>query len=250
LLRTASSLALLCATAFAVAGCSGASDFTQADTYRTMVSNAGNMFATPDWVKNNRVKAKIELGPSGPVGPEELVSADGSCPPAVATAPAAAPDALSQAAASPPAAAPAATGNVGSVAGDLASASKPAATTGAAPPPERLEPEGGAGPAPLPMPGMRGGVALGMSECQVVRRAGAPTNVSIGAGAGGDRTVVITYLEGTSPGIYHFQSGRLKEVDAAPVPDKPKAKKKPATKKKKTVKQKSARQDYDRAYVQ
>jgi hypothetical protein len=74
-----------------------------------------------------------------------------------------------------------------------------------------------------------GGIALDMTECQAVRRAGTPSNVAIGAGAGGQRRVVLTYLGGTWPGIYTFTGGRLKEVDAAPEQAKPKA---PAKKRK------------------
>ena len=72
-----------------------------------------------------------------------------------------------------------------------------------------------------------------MSECDAVRRAGVPANVSIGVGDNNDRRVVLTYLSGPWPGIYTFASGRLKEISAAPVQPKPPAKPaKPAPKKK------------------
>ena len=64
----------------------------------------------------------------------------------------------------------------------------------------------------------------------MVRRAGVPANVSIGAGESNERRVVLTYLAGPWPGIYTFSSGRLKEISAAPVQPKPPAK--PAPKKK------------------
>ena len=64
-----------------------------------------------------------------------------------------------------------------------------------------------------------GGIALGMTECEVVRRAGLPDNVNIGAGEKGERKVVLTYLSGTWPGIYTFDAGRLKVIDRAPVPE-------------------------------
>jgi hypothetical protein len=54
-----------------------------------------------------------------------------------------------------------------------------------------------------------------------VRRAGQPSNVSIGAGDKGARKVVVTYLSGPWPGIYTFASGRLQEIDAAPEQPKP-----------------------------
>lgn len=75
-----------------------------------------------------------------------------------------------------------------------------------------------------------GGVALGMTECQVVRRAGQPQNVEISADAAGERATVVTYLSGTAPGIYHFTAGRLKVIDSVPQaakPEKPKKKTKP-----------------------
>jgi hypothetical protein len=77
-----------------------------------------------------------------------------------------------------------------------------------------------------------GGVALGMAECQVVRRAGAPSNVAISAAENNERKTVLTYAGGNWPGVYTFVSGRLKVIDALPEAQKPKpvAKKKPAPK--------------------
>jgi hypothetical protein len=76
-----------------------------------------------------------------------------------------------------------------------------------------------------------GGIALGMSECDVVFRAGAPTAVQIGKNPNGDRTAVLTFNSGPRPGIYHFEAGALAEVErgqTAPVPAQT-AKKKPAS---------------------
>lgn len=72
-----------------------------------------------------------------------------------------------------------------------------------------------------------GGVALGMTECQVVSHAGQPGQVDIGAYEGGERKVVLTYMSGPWPGIYTFSAGRLKVVDrvAQPEPPKPARKK-------------------------
>jgi len=81
---------------------------------------------------------------------------------------------------------------------------------------DRLQPEGGFS-ANLG----KGGIALGMTECEAVRRAGQPSNVTITAGDKGARKVVLTYLGGAFPGIYTFNSGRLQEVDAAPEQAKP-----------------------------
>jgi hypothetical protein len=65
-------------------------------------------------------------------------------------------------------------------------------------------------------------VALGMTECEVVDRAGAPSSVQVGTNPNGDRTAVITYDSGPRPGIYHFERGRLRDMDgvavAAPAP--------------------------------
>ena len=79
-----------------------------------------------------------------------------------------------------------------------------------------------------------GGLALGMSECDVVYRAGAPSSVQIGSLPNGDRTAVLTFEGGPRPGIYRFVRGGLTEMDAvAPPPAPPPvAKKKPATAKK------------------
>jgi hypothetical protein len=73
-------------------------------------------------------------------------------------------------------------------------------------------------------------VSLGMSECDVVFRAGAPSNVQIGNGPNGGRSVVLTFNGGPRPGIYHFEAGALMEIDrvqVAPAPPQT-AKKKPA----------------------
>jgi hypothetical protein len=74
-------------------------------------------------------------------------------------------------------------------------------------------------------------VALGMSECDVVFRAGQANSVQIGQNPNGDRTAVLTYNAGPRPGIYRFERGQLMEMDAvAPPPAPPKiaSKKKPS----------------------
>ena len=73
-------------------------------------------------------------------------------------------------------------------------------------------------------------VGLGMSECDVVYRAGAPANVQIAASPNGERSVVLTYNSGPRPGIYRFEAGRLMTMDRVEVAEPklaPKAKKKP-----------------------
>jgi len=76
-----------------------------------------------------------------------------------------------------------------------------------------------------------GGIALGMTECQAVQRAGTPSNVAISAGEKGERKVVITYISGPWPGIYTFAGGRLKVVERAPEQPKPAVPKKSPKKK-------------------
>lgn len=128
-----------------------------------------------------------------PITANDLVAANGSCPPPVQQAPVAA-------TANPPGSAPAATDT--------------SALLG-------------------------GGIALGMSECDVVFRAGAPNAVQIGKNPNGDRTAALTFNTGPRPGIYHFEAGALMEVErvqTAPAATQT-AKKKPASPKKPTSKQ-------------
>src|SRR5262245_38321533 len=63
-----------------------------------------------------------------------------------------------------------------------------------------------------------GGVALQMTECDVVRRAGVPDKVDLGADARGDRAAVLTYTAGPLPGVYRFSAGRLVAIERAPGP--------------------------------
>ena len=60
-----------------------------------------------------------------------------------------------------------------------------------------------------------GGVALQMTECDVVRRAGTPEKVDLGADERGDRAVVLTYTRGPLPGVYRFSAGRLFAIERA-----------------------------------
>lgn len=165
-------------------------------------SNATEVFKSDQWFarpltvssrddgSSAVVNSNFDLGPRGAVAAEDLVGPDGRCSAAFV---AGAPPSEPQA-------------------GDPAGAPMPASA--------------GFGTEPQ----VFGGIALGMSECDAVRRAGTPANVSIGAGENNDRRVVLTYLSGPWPGIYSFSAGRLKEISAAPVqakPAKPAPKKKP-----------------------
>jgi hypothetical protein len=88
----------------------------------------------------------------------------------------------------------------------------------------------GAGPDAAPA---RGGIALQMTECEVVGRAGAPENIEVGTTDRGERAVTLTYTGGPRPGIYRFAGGRLYAIERGqepPPPEPPKAKKPPAKK--------------------
>ena len=229
-------IALACATALAVCGCKNSAEILQDQNDGGWFSKPVAMFAKPDWARP--VTTGVNLGPQGPVGAEDMVSADGRCAvPAAATAQAAEP---SPATTEP---APPADRAVGTVAGDLAGSQTPAATTAAATPNsglQRLEPA--AGPPPV-----AGGIALGMTECQAVQRAGTPNDVAISADQKGERKVVITYLSGPWPGIYTFAGGRLSVVERAP--EQPKAAAPKKTPKKK-MPPKTASQEFNRNSVQ
>ena len=90
---------------------------------------------------------------------------------------------------------------------------------------------GGAAPAPS----TTGTVALGHTECDVVRGIGAPDNVNLSNNARGDRVAVVNYSRGQRAGIYTFTAGRLTSIERGsdpvvePKTAKPKKKKPAAT---------------------
>src|SRR6266850_8360913 len=90
------------------------------------------------------------------------------------------------------------------------------------------------GAAGSPPPSTSGTVALGHTECDVVRGIGAPDNVSLSNNPRGDRVAVVSFSRGGRAGIYTFTAGRLSSIERGPEPvaepktAKPKAKKKPA----------------------
>jgi hypothetical protein len=90
--------------------------------------------------------------------------------------------------------------------------------------------DGAAGAPPV----QSGTVALGHTECDVVRGIGAPDTVNISNGPRGGRVAVINWSRGPRAGIYTFTGGRLTSVERGPEPvaqpkaAKPKAKKKSA----------------------
>lgn len=81
-----------------------------------------------------------------------------------------------------------------------------------------------------PLPGVQGGVGLGMTECEVLQRTGMPERFDIGA-EGTERILTMTVTRGTNAGLYKFRGGRLVSIDRIDVPAPPKtAKKSPAKK--------------------
>jgi len=191
--------------ATAVAGCKNSAQVFESNNEGGWFSKKVDIFAKPDWALASDGK-NADLGPRGPVDANDLVGADGRCWVAAPAVPEPAPVV---------APAPPADRAVGSMAGDLAGAPMPAATPVSANPNDNLP---GVDPT---VPQVMGGIALGMTECQAVQRAGLPGNVAISAGEKGERKVVLTYLTGVWPGIYHFSDGRLREIVRAPAPAGP-----------------------------
>jgi hypothetical protein len=139
-----------------------------------------DQIARPDWLTYTGGREHFTLRP---VGPDDLVSPDGQC------AMIADQGAVVEAPAELPA--------------DGAGAPRDSAESGAAPPQTPL---------------VQGGIALQMTECDVVRRAGAPERLEFGTNERGERTVVISYIRGGRPGIYRFAGGRLYSIERAPEP--------------------------------
>lgn len=83
-----------------------------------------------------------------------------------------------------------------------------------------------------PVPSTTGTVALGHTECDVVRGIGAPAGVSLSNNARGDRVAVITYSQGQRAGIYTFTAGRLSSIERGAEPTAPPKTVKSRTKKK------------------
>lgn len=205
--RTLFRFVLVCGAVLFAGGCKNSAQiFVDQNEGGGWFSKPVDVFAKPDWARPNT--GRVNLGPQGPVGPEDLVSADGQC-------------------ASPSVATPQA-------------AESPSTQTAASDEIQKLEPT---------MPQVAGGIALGMTECQTVQRAGIPSNVAISAGDKGERRAVLTFLSGPWPGIYTFADGRLKVIDRAPEQPKPAAPDKKTPKKKSTA-PKTANQNFERSYVQ
>ena len=151
----------------------------------------------PDWTQS----MKPTVNAARALGPEDFVGPDGRC------------------------------------AGDPAPAEGPSAPralyfqAGPETNPAPAPPAPGSAPPGSSQPGR--GVALEMSECDLVRAVGYTGQVEISRNERGERSVVLTYLQGERPGIYRFVSGRLKSIERAPelpAAAKPAAPKKPGKK--------------------
>jgi hypothetical protein len=141
-----------------------------------------------------------------PITANDLVNANGSCPAPVAAAP-------------PPAPATAAATAPGAPASGTPALGAPAPGT---PAPGALSATFPGAPDPTPGDPLLGsGIALGMSECEVVFRAGPPSSVQIGSLPNGDRKATLTFESGPRPGVYRFVRGALSEMDAVAAPAAP-----------------------------
>jgi hypothetical protein len=167
---------------------------------------------------------------SGAVSPTDLVGPDGRCAFSAAPAPAlspatpatVAPEPVAQTAPTAPSSDP-----INPRSNQALYFTAGPETGRAAPAPNTLPPQVRSGPS---------GIALQMTECQVVSVAGYTDRVEIGSDRG-QRSVTLTYLTGERPGIYRFINGRLASMDRVAEPEQPK---KPAKKPTKTAKAKKA----------
>ena len=113
---------------------------------------------------------------------------------------------------------------------DLVGANGGCAPLPAAPPVQAETSNQAVSPAPDAASLLGGGIGLGMTECEVVYRAGAPSSVQLGTRPDGIRTATLRFDGGPRAGVYRFEAGRLMEMDRVEVPPSapPAAKKKPA----------------------
>jgi hypothetical protein len=144
----------------------------------------------------------------GPVSQADLVGPDGRCGSSPAFAPAPGPAAASPVAQSPasepinPRSNQALYFTAGPETGRPAGAAQ-----------SQLPPQVRTGPT---------GIALQMTECQVVAVAGSTDRVEISAGPGGHRLTTLTYVSGERPGIYRFVNGRLNSMERVEEQPQPK----------------------------
>ena len=65
------------------------------------------------------------------------------------------------------------------------------------------------------------GIALGMTECDLIRIIGTTDQIVIGQNERGERTAVITVPQGERAGVYRFSAGLLTSIEAPPQPERP-----------------------------
>jgi len=106
----------------------------------------------------------------------------------------------------------------------------PGMTTGGAPADANALTDGAAA---APPPSTTGTVALGHTECDVVRGIGAPDSVNLSNNERGERVAVVNYSHGQRAGIYTFTAGRLSSIERGPEPVAPPKAAKPKVAKKK-----------------
>jgi len=91
------------------------------------------------------------------------------------------------------------------------------------PAPSPADANANASPEAVPVAPAAPPVALGHTECDVVRGIGvAPDNVNMSNNERGDRVALITWMHGPRPGAYTFTSGRLTSIERVDVPEPPK----------------------------
>jgi hypothetical protein len=205
-LRTHSWFAPL-ALAFALGGCS-------ADLSGFDVANLNPLRANDQRSEDyNYFYRSDRSGNSGRVTAADLVGPDGRC--AFDPAPASAPGAPMEepVAAAPPATAPL---NPGSNRALYFTAGPETGRTSASS--AAMPPEVRGGPR---------GIALSMTECQVVSVAGYTDRIEIGANQRGQRAVTLTYMSGPRPGIYRFVDGRLNSMEEVAQPPEQKKPQRP-----------------------
>ena len=142
-------------------------------------------FIRPDWSSQARNDFKLR-----PVTAEDLIGPDGRC-------------------AGEPVPAPA-EGLAGSQVLNFTAGPEAQRPPGAGPAPP-------GSPAPPPQPAARG-VGLGMTECEVIATIGHTDRIELSADERGQRSLVLTYLQGPRPGIYRFAGGHLVSIERGPEP--------------------------------
>lgn len=104
-------------------------------------------------------------------------------------------------------------------------------------------PDGNPEASPDAISQLNGGIGVGMSECDVVSRVGAPSAVNLGRNSNGERTAVLNFNGGPRPGVYRFVAGRLTEMDRVEAPAPPPEEAKKPEKKKSAKAKKPAKKD-------